>query len=242
MNQRFDLSSILREWPEVPGSMTVRLLRLDDGRVVLQRRVALGVFQMETTGRPDGLRPAGHESVLADFRTRGRLDADRLPDHEIDAAEREAALYLHRAVAMAALGEIEAVIRDSEHVRSLAMIGNGASGELRSAALARLSVQAILLAVRAEVVGALREPGSGSAVEAIDRGLAALEAALARSGSISPIDSSWSDALRSLRAALVPKLPASQREELRERLEAAIRTENFELAAILRNELRQMLP
>ena len=46
--------------------------------------------------------------------------------------------------------------------------------------------------------------------------------------------------LREMRDLLVPKLPSSQREEIRLRLEQALAVENFELAAILRNELRQM--
>ena len=41
-----------------------------------------------------------------------------------------------------------------------------------------------------------------------------------------------------MRDALVPRLPASQRVELEERLRAAIDAENYELAAILRDELR----
>ena len=41
--------------------------------------------------------------------------------------------------------------------------------------------------------------------------------------------------LRGMRDALVPKLPASQRVELEERLRAAIDAENYELAAILRD-------
>jgi protein-arginine kinase activator protein McsA len=36
------------------------------------------------------------------------------------------------------------------------------------------------------------------------------------------------------------KLPASQKSELRHRLEEAIRAENYELAAILRDELRNL--
>ena len=46
--------------------------------------------------------------------------------------------------------------------------------------------------------------------------------------------------LRGMREMLVPKLPTSQRSELEERLRAAIRAENYELAAILRDELRQL--
>ncbi len=44
--------------------------------------------------------------------------------------------------------------------------------------------------------------------------------------------------LRGMRDALVPKLPMSQRAELHERLQAALDAENYELAAILRDELR----
>src|SRR5690606_7903020 len=50
--------------------------------------------------------------------------------------------------------------------------------------------------------------------------------------------SSEVQALRGMRSALTPKLPVSQSAELRQRLKQALETENFELAAILRDELR----
>jgi protein-arginine kinase activator protein McsA len=40
--------------------------------------------------------------------------------------------------------------------------------------------------------------------------------------------------------ALALKLPASQRLEIERRLREAVMSENYELAAILRNELRMM--
>jgi protein-arginine kinase activator protein McsA len=43
-----------------------------------------------------------------------------------------------------------------------------------------------------------------------------------------------------MRAVLVPRLPTSQRAELEERLRRAVAAENFELAAILRDELRTL--
>ena len=46
--------------------------------------------------------------------------------------------------------------------------------------------------------------------------------------------------LRRMRDMLVPKLPASQRQELHERLQDALAVENFELAAILSDEIRLM--
>jgi protein-arginine kinase activator protein McsA len=46
--------------------------------------------------------------------------------------------------------------------------------------------------------------------------------------------------LRTLLDALALKLPASQRLEIERRLREAVMSENYELAAILRNELRMM--
>jgi hypothetical protein len=46
--------------------------------------------------------------------------------------------------------------------------------------------------------------------------------------------------LRALLDALTLKLPSSQRGELERRLQQALAAENYELAAILRDELRQM--
>jgi protein-arginine kinase activator protein McsA len=46
--------------------------------------------------------------------------------------------------------------------------------------------------------------------------------------------------LRALLDALTLKLPTSQRHELERRLQQALAAENYELAAILRDELRQM--
>jgi hypothetical protein len=46
--------------------------------------------------------------------------------------------------------------------------------------------------------------------------------------------------LEGMRDVLIPKLPSSQRYELEQRLSAAIDAENYELAALLRDELRMM--
>jgi len=43
-----------------------------------------------------------------------------------------------------------------------------------------------------------------------------------------------------MREALAPKLPVSARAELQSRLKQALESENYELAAILRDELRLM--
>ena len=74
------------------------------------------------------------------------------------------------------------------------------------------------LEVQHDIDDVLEESGAGEAYEA------SIEAQL----------------LSAMQDALVPKLPASQRIELQQRLGAALDAENYELAAILRDELRMM--
>ena len=46
--------------------------------------------------------------------------------------------------------------------------------------------------------------------------------------------------LQGMKQALLPKLPVSQKAELRKRLDDAVTQENYRLAAILRDELNSM--
>ena len=59
-----DLNNLLDSWPHEPGQIRVRKIVGNDGKDKLQLRIDLGLIQMETTGRPDGLRPHGCESFL----------------------------------------------------------------------------------------------------------------------------------------------------------------------------------
>ena len=61
----FDISHILSDWPFKPGEVTARRIVGADGQEKIQVRLDLGLLQMEASGRPDGQRPHGHESLLA---------------------------------------------------------------------------------------------------------------------------------------------------------------------------------
>jgi hypothetical protein len=76
---------------------------------------------------------------------------------------------------------------------------------------------------------------------AVERALAELRTHFDDQGPMGGFEqSSEVTLLRGMRDALVPRLPASQRSELEERLRRAVDSENFELAAILRDELRAL--
>src|SRR5256885_3582181 len=59
-----DISVILKGWDYESGTINVRKVAGLDGSPKLQLRLDLGLLQMELTGRPDGQRPHGSESLL----------------------------------------------------------------------------------------------------------------------------------------------------------------------------------
>jgi protein-arginine kinase activator protein McsA len=101
--------------------------------------------------------------------------------------------------------------------------------------------QVIMMRTRAEAELALQKGQPKQALAALDRGLNELRSAYDDAERLEDFDKANEvQLLRGMRDALVPKLPTSQRVELQERLRAAIDAENYELAAILRDELRML--
>ena len=59
-----DIDTLLKHWDFQPGEANARLIKAKNGRDVLQMRIDMGVLQMETAFRPDGLRPHGAETYF----------------------------------------------------------------------------------------------------------------------------------------------------------------------------------
>src|SRR5262245_37546884 len=62
-----DIGPLLKGWDYEPGTINVRKINGADGSPKLQMRLDLGLLQMELTGRPDGAKPHGHDSLLEYF-------------------------------------------------------------------------------------------------------------------------------------------------------------------------------
>ena len=227
-----DVSDFLAAWPREPGQFQVRAVTADDGRQLLQVRIDMGVVQMEVDGRTDGL-----PSVLE------RLETDQQSTTVLDtttcrALRDEAVMVHHRYVAMFNLKQFDAVVRDVRHnLRILDLCLRCAELERDRNAMEHLRPQILTMGVRADAEAAMAGNQPKLAMEAIDRGLAELTTIL---GPQALEQSNEVQLLRGMRDLLVPKLPSSQRAELEDRLTAALDAENYELAAILRDELRLM--
>jgi hypothetical protein len=119
MNQ--DISKLMKEWPYNPSS-NIRIIKINDEKEVLQVRKPLGIEQYELEGRPDGKRPFGKDSVLEHYeemlsqhqKMKGG-DRDFVLSHEDFVLLQEEALFnYYRYVILFQIGDMERTIRDTD--------------------------------------------------------------------------------------------------------------------------------
>ncbi len=228
-----DITNILNAWPHDEGKLNVRIIEAADGREVLQLRIELGIVQMELSGRPDGVEQDGHPSLLDLVQTHGVHDG--LDPETCRQLREEGVQRSHRAAALFALSKWELVIRDcSDNLNLFDLCLQHAIEVQDKEALEQFRPAVIALKARATAEWAISNENSQGAMAALDSGLSELEDALGEQ-----FDSSnEAQLLRGMKEALLPKLPRSERADLQERLDSAIANENYELAAILRDEIR----
>jgi len=228
-----DIANILNTWPHEQGKLNARIVEAADGRPLIQIRIELGIIQMETTGRPDGVLQDGFASLLSlieDCGMTGSLDPEMCRRLREEGVQRS-----HRSAALFALGKWEAVIHDCDkNLELFDLCRDRAREQMDSEALEQFRAAVIAMRARAGAEWAVEEGHPVKAVEAVNRGLKQLQESLGEGWETS----NEVQLLRGMKEVLVPQLPPSERADLKERLLAAIAAENYELAAILRDELR----
>jgi len=154
----------------------------------------------------------------------------------------EAEQYYRRYVALLVLEDYERVVRDTtRNLRVLDLIAKFAEREEDRASLEQFRPYITMMRTRALASQAIKDGEPKAAILAIDEGLDALRRHFDEAGRGNMFEQSNEvQALRGMRETLVPKLPVSQKTELRQRLARALEEENYELAAILRDELKQI--
>lgn len=174
--------------------------------------------------------------------TPGEKPEVRLTPDECRALREEAAQFYQRYVACLALDEFERVIRDTtRNLRVVDLCAQHAQTDHDKGVLEQFRPYIIMLRARALASQAIKDNELKAAVVALDEALDGLKRHFTKTGNEKGFDqSSEVRMLRDMREALVPRLPVSQKAELRQRLQRALETENYELAAILRDELKQL--
>jgi hypothetical protein len=247
----FDISRLLEDWAYEPGHVVVRRFRGKDGVEKIQLRVDLGLLQMNVDGRPDGKRPFGHPSLFEFHQARlyrhlaehGGSDAQFKLDAEACAKlQIEALQYHHRYICLLELGDCAGVIRDAE--RNLAVfdfVGQHAESEEAAWSLRQFEPQLRMILTRARGAQALQGDDYPLAVQEVEAGIEKIRAfyaeyarpeAAEQSGELLSLEE-WLEEIRS-------KRPLSRREKLERALHEAVRSENYEKAAKVRDELRNL--
>lgn len=154
----------------------------------------------------------------------------------------EAVQYYHRYISLLVLGDYQGVLRDTtRNLRVLALCRDHAENEDDREVLEQFRPYLTMMRTRAVASQAIADGEPKAALWAIDEGLEALRRMYADAGHEGDFDAASEVLLlRGMKDELMKKLPASQKSELIRRLQDAIERENYELAAILRDELKML--
>lgn len=163
------------------------------------------------------------------------------PDH-CRMLREEAAQFYQRYLALLVLEDFARVVRDTtRNLRVIDFCKKYATNDEDRGVLEQFRPYITMMRARALAGQALKENEPKAAVIAIDEAINAIQTFYSDAGRPQLFDQSNEvQMLRGMRDALVPKLPVSLKSELKERLQRALAQENYELAAILRDELKQM--
>jgi len=220
-----DIDTLLKNWGFRPGEVNARLVKARTGREVLQMRIDMGVVQMETDLRPDGQRPGGAETyydyLVSEAIRQG--DAFRLSQEQCAEADREFVQYYQRRLCWLSLREYRRAAQDADH--SLAFMDF----------VHRHSPDDEWTLSHEQY--ALEEGGPETAISEINTGLARFRDLFARYDAAEQYaDDELVRRLEEMRESVRQRYDVGR--TLEEQLAEAVQVENYELAARIRDRIR----
>lgn len=236
-----DIDSLLRNWDFRPGEVNARLIKTRAGREVLQMRIDMGVVQMETDLRPDGQRPNGAETyydyLVGEVIRTG--ESFRLSKEQCVEADREFVQYYQRRLCWLSLREYGRAARDADHsLAFMDFVREHSPDEEWTLSHEQYRPFVLFHRVQAAALAALEEHGPGAAIGEINAGLDRFRDLFARY-----------DAAEQFEEDELVKRLSEMRESVRQRYEVgrtldeqlaeAVKAENYELAANIRDRIRR---
>jgi len=240
-----DLNTILKDWPHETGSIKVRKILGLDGREKLQLRIDLGILQMEMTGRPDGVRPNGCESLLTYHQQRAlraeeRGDEYALTPEQCAELQQEGIQYYHRYLSLFQINEFAGVVRDTQRNLDLfSFVSEHTDREELSWTMQQFRPYVLMMNTRAKASILLGQGKFSEGMLQIQYGRDAIADFFQRSSA--PELASKSSEIAFLDEWLEEvkaKRPLSKLEVMQREMESAIDGERYERAAELRDAIR----
>ena len=240
-----DLSSLLRGW-KYDEDNNVRRFRTKAGREVLQVRLPLGVEQYELNGRPDGLKPEGHDSWLDMYREQSEVYGREfvLDDDALERLVNEGLLFYHRYLLFFQIQEFELCVRDtSRNLRLLEFVNSHAGKQEHVEVLEQYRPYIKGMQGMARALHKVKELSDfRSAIRILRQGRETVE-------NLDPLPDNEIFEFERSRALmkigdlldqLEKQMPQSLSEKLETKLQRAIEDEDYELAAELRDRLNSL--
>jgi hypothetical protein len=244
-----DLDPILEDWDYRPGKVTARKIIGLDGKEKIQMRLYLGALQMEASGRPDGCRPHGYESLLdyfqaiaRRFREEGREDEFELTPGDCAEIREEAMSYYYRYLGLFQLEDYAGVARDTErNLKVFDLVKDHARTDADKYALEQYRPYVIMMSARARQNIALDRNDFGAAYAILQKGMDAIRRFFDDYEPPGLAEKSEEFKILAVQAEQLRKrLPRNPLDVLREKLDTAVSEERFEEAARLRDKIRQL--
>lgn len=249
---RRDIDDALHGWPyePEPGETLAREIRARDGRTILQVRQDLGILQMETEGRPDGVRPHGYLTYLDYLRHRASIRARSRngrgstwamsADHCVE-VDREFVQFYHRRMAWLALQRYDRMLGDADHTLALMdFVARHCDDPEYVASHERFRGLVLFHRSQAAAALALERRRPEQAIDAVREGARRLSVHQQHWEAEHALDDTPNE-------TLIEQLHVLEREirrnfdvakTLQEQLDEAVATEDYELAARLRDQIR----
>jgi len=244
-----DIGGLLAEWPHDPRK-EVRLLRLQGGRQILQVRLPLGVEQHELDGRPDGRRPYDkesaldyHEARLSAAAARGEEDRFHLGADECAELFEEGVLYYFRYLRLFQVEDWARVVRDTaRNLRLFDFVRLHAAREQDRAHLEQWRPYILRMHAIASAMSEMAKSRHAAALDLIGRAVESIEAL--QNMEENPTFKFERDrsvaALREMAEQIRKTAPEGEADRLERELLDAVKSEQFERAAELRDRIRQL--
>ena len=241
-----DITPILNGWDHDPDEFQVRIVVGLDGRDKLQRRLDLGLIQMELSGRPDGERPFGQESLLDHHEARA-LEATAPDDYPLDsdacgALMLEGVQYYHRYLASYHLRRFDLVARDTtRNLRLFAFVVKHAVDRRDKVQFDQYRPYVTMMRARALSSAALDRDDHAAALRSLDEGIEGIRAFLRDyEQEEDQIQCRELSKLLRIRREVEQSRPVGPAERLEQQLELAVTLENYEEAARIRDQIARL--
>ncbi len=235
-----NIDTLLKHWAFRPGEVTARTVKARNGREVLQMRIDMGIVQMETLLRPDGQRPGGAETYYDYLVGEAVREGDdfRLNQEQCAEADREFVQYYQRRLCWLSLREYRRAVQDADHsLAFMDFVHRHSPDEEWTLSHEQYRPFVLFHRVQAGALAALQENGPETAISEINTGLARFRDLFARYDAVEQYaDDELVKRLEEMRESVRERYEVGR--TLDEQLAEAVRAENFELAARIRDQLR----